>query len=499
MTQPTSYAPSTQFTDHSNANPNTPHSGTNLDTEFTSLQTTLNDILQNLVVIQRDDTKLANASVHPDAFTADSLLLMGGNWTPKGPWVTATNYAIGDAVNETDILYVCAEAHTSGTFITDLTAGKWVKLTLAAKDVPFTPAGSIAATEVQAAIEELDADVTLKASASDLAAHEAADLTAHGASAFGDSLASAADAAAVRALIGALTNPLTAKGQIIVADTGGAITVFGPGTDGNVLGYDAGTVTSFALPTPRGYLAGLSLTNNAIDLAHDIDISPGVARDSLDVDSIKLAATLTKQIDAAWAVGTNQGGLDAGAVQASTTYHVWLIKRSDTGVVDVLFSTSVSTPTMPADYDRKRRIGSVITGGSSNIIRFTHDGDYFWWDTPIVDVNVTGTGVTRVSRSMTVPLGLKIKGIFGIFLSGGVNQGNQIVLTDPDAADLDPATFSHCAHAGLAGESSLAASGTVLVATDTSSQIGTRATDTSGSLTVKVATSGYIDTRGRDD
>jgi hypothetical protein len=40
-------------------------------------------------------------------------------------WATGTAYAIGDRVVNTGVLYTCATAHTSGTFATDLGAGKW--------------------------------------------------------------------------------------------------------------------------------------------------------------------------------------------------------------------------------------------------------------------------------------------------------------------------------------------------------------------------------------
>lgn len=40
-------------------------------------------------------------------------------------WVTDTAYSIDDIVKEDDTVYRCKEAHTSGTFATDLTAEKW--------------------------------------------------------------------------------------------------------------------------------------------------------------------------------------------------------------------------------------------------------------------------------------------------------------------------------------------------------------------------------------
>ena len=41
-------------------------------------------------------------------------------------WTTATSYALDDVVTESSVAYYCVEAHTSGTFATDLADGKWV-------------------------------------------------------------------------------------------------------------------------------------------------------------------------------------------------------------------------------------------------------------------------------------------------------------------------------------------------------------------------------------
>ena len=48
--------------------------------------------------------------------------------TPSA-WATTTAYILGDAVTNSGTTYVCTEAHTSGTFATDLAAGKWYALT----------------------------------------------------------------------------------------------------------------------------------------------------------------------------------------------------------------------------------------------------------------------------------------------------------------------------------------------------------------------------------
>lgn len=54
------------------------------------------------------------------AQTAENSLL---EW--KGAWVTATAYAPSDLVETGGSTYVCIVAHTSGTFATDLSGGKW--------------------------------------------------------------------------------------------------------------------------------------------------------------------------------------------------------------------------------------------------------------------------------------------------------------------------------------------------------------------------------------
>ena len=131
-------------------------------------------------------------------------------------------------------------------------------------------------------------------------------------------------------------------------------------TVGAGLTLSAGSLTaSSSSGLPQNYITGLTLSNNATDATNDIDIAIGSARDSTNAADIVLASALVKRLDAAWAVGTNQGGLDTGSI-ANGTYHVWLIQRSDTGVEDVLFSTSATAPTMPANYDYKRRIGSIL-------------------------------------------------------------------------------------------------------------------------------------------
>lgn len=148
----------------------------------------------------------------------------------------------------------------------------------------------------------------------------------------------------------------------MLIQTGERCIVFCTGT----LFYAITASTSYSGPQLQGYYFGLGLTTNATDAANDIDIAVGsAAADVSPYYLMQLTSALTKRIDAAWAVGTNQGGLDTGSV-ANSTYYIWLIQRSDTGVVDALFSLSSTAPTMPTNYDRKRRIGSLVRASATN-------------------------------------------------------------------------------------------------------------------------------------
>ena len=173
----------------------------------------------------------------------------------------------------------------------------------------------------------------------------------------------------------------------------------------------AGARTNLGLTTGTfGFLYGLTLSNNATDATNDIDISVGTAaeQDVANPTLMTLASAITKRLDAAWAVGSGNGGLDTGSI-ANTTYHVWLIQRSDTSVVDVLFSTSATAPTMPANYDRKRRIGSIIRE-SAAIVGFKQFGKRFIRNTPkVTDSTFTAFGSSTIT--MDVPAGIQVRPI----------------------------------------------------------------------------------------
>jgi hypothetical protein len=249
---------------------------------------------------------------------------------------------------------------------------------------------------------------------------------------------------------------------------------------------------------PRGHIDGLILANNATDPAHDIDVSAGEAAEDGQNAMMRLPLGITKQIDASWAVGTNAGGLDGtesvpGTPDATTWYHVWLIRRSDTGVVDALFSESATSPTMPAGYDQKRRIGAVGTDGGANIVKFFQYGDRFYWAIPVQDVS-SSASTSRVTFTVTVPTGLEVLAVVNWFASFSPD-GPSIysIVLNPDQPDIFPSSAQF--HTATEGGSSHSGNLQMPIKTNTFAQLTHR--ESRGGV-FRLMTNGWIDPRGKN-
>jgi hypothetical protein len=207
MPAPSKYTPNTSYTSWDANNPTLKPRGVDLDADFNEIKATTDATIDRLGLLQRDDGKLGNVTVHKDALDSTVLALLIATGTPRGAWLTLTAYAVKDLVSQAGITYIAVIAHTSGVFATDLAAGKWLQIAGAtnASSLPCSPGGALVATDVQSALLELDADLT---------AHAAAVSGTHGISAFGATLTDDADAATARATLGfgtALTGSLTKR------------------------------------------------------------------------------------------------------------------------------------------------------------------------------------------------------------------------------------------------------------------------------------------------
>jgi hypothetical protein len=252
--------------------------------------------------------------------------------------------------------------------------------------------------------------------------------------------------------------------------------------------------TAFVLANPaalRSYLAGLTLSTAGSSAT--FSVAAGIAADSTNVDMLTLAASISKTTGA-WAVGTGNGALDTGAIAASTWYHVWLIKRTDTSVVDVLVSLSATAPTMPTSYTEKRRIGSMKTNGSSQWTSFVQLGDEFLWGTSVLDVNVTTLGTTATLYTLSVPTSVQVRARCRGYVTGG-STFQAVLITSPDETS-QAVNVPVGNGTGINPVASAAQYfGELQVRTNTSGQV--RAIANLASTNLTVVTYGWFDDRGK--
>lgn len=150
------------------------------------------------------------------------------------------------------------------------------------------------------------------------------------------------------------------------------------------------------------YIFGLELTRTSNTV---LAMAVGQARSQYNVNDIILstAATLNSAINGA-------GGLDSGAIAASTLYAIHVISSSTSAAdTSTLLSTSATDPVLPLNYDMFCRVGWVYTDGSSNFALGRWEGHgserTYWYDTGVSELSA-GTSATfaAVDVATSVPV-----------------------------------------------------------------------------------------------
>lgn len=233
---------------------------------------------------------------------------------------------------------------------------------------------------------------------------------------------------------------LTTRGDLLTRDASSYVRL-AIGTSGRVLRSN-GLEPEWGIElTPYMHINGLTYQNAAGDATNDVTVAIGSAMDASGAKLLVLGTSLTKRLDAAWAVGDGQGGLDTGSI-ADTDYYIWLIHRADTGVTDVLFSTSATAPTMPANYNYKRLIGWFKRASSAIVAFKTYEiaggGLEFAWVTPRRDVNLATTLTTsRRTDVLSVPSAFSVTAhIRGEASNSGT--GVAVAVVNPEETDAAP-------------------------------------------------------------
>ena len=538
MTQPVAYVPATAFNAFAPAG--FPNLGANLDTEYQALKTTTDQIRVNLAILQRDDTNLANGIVTPDSLSTATKALIGTTgWEPRGAWLTATSYAVKDVVTQSNIGYVCLTAHTSGVFATDLAAGKWAPFTTAYTTTAFG-LSMLATADAASALVLLGLTITAFAKTilddADAAAvrvtiglNNAANVLANTGVISADNLAalstdatggatgdlwpfidvSAANASKKVATTDLFKNVLanfTAKASPVLADT---LMIADSEAAGAAKIVTLTAISALVLSQvvegqkwPPGTLNGLNFSRTSTT-TYTVNTGYCVNEDGGSRYDMTFGSSMVKSLSA-WAAGTGVGSLDTGAVANNTWYHIHIIRKNSDGTLDVLLSTSATSPTMPSGYTARRRIGSIRTNGSAQIIAFSQNNDEFLWDATVLDIDVANPGTAAVTRTLTVPTGVKVNALLMAGIYNGSTGGTAAILSSLDMSDEAPMPM---ADVTLTGSHTIfgvnnAADGRWrllphVVRTNTSAQIRSRLSASGANDRLGIATRGWIDTRGK--
>lgn len=128
-------------------------------------------------------------------------------------------------------------------------------------------------------------------------------------------------------------------------------------------------------------------------------MAAGAASNSSNINDITLPALVTNTITH---VGVN--GVDIAAAVASSFYAVYVIGDStEYNATASLISLNLTTPSLPFGYDMYRRVGFVLTDGSSHVLKFWQYGNGsakdMWYDTPIATPAIT-TATTYSTQSL---------------------------------------------------------------------------------------------------
>jgi hypothetical protein len=253
---------------------------------------------------------------------------------------------------------------------------------------------------------------------------------------------------------------------------------------------------------PRGYIAGLTLSTAGA--SNVINFAVGAATDSTNANMMVLI-TAQGRNHGPWASPGSGGMLDTGALGTiNTWYHFYLIKRPDTGVVDVCMSLSATAPTLgvniPAAYTLFRRIGAGRFNASSQWVKFIQDGNVFRWDTVVSDVIAAAPGNTAVTRTLTVPTGIRVQADVAVGGQGASSDPgpgaiwlSDLALSDQVASQSGAVDFF--VYVQTTG-GTMGFMGRTSVMTNTAAQIRSRVQLSSANVTLNINTHGWTDLRG---
>lgn len=145
-----------------------------LDAELANVELSVNTLNGNLQKIQRDDDELRDYLIKPRMLSDATRALISGGWNPRGVWQPGVSYAVRDFVEHNAMCYVCALAHASNTFPTEVSF--WLGVSSVADVVALTERAETAAGQAAASAMTANNSANSAATSATNAANSAASI-----------------------------------------------------------------------------------------------------------------------------------------------------------------------------------------------------------------------------------------------------------------------------------------------------------------------------------
>lgn len=132
---------------------------TDVEAEYESIRSSVNQIISRLAELQRDDGLLRAGIVPVSAIGPDLATYIGlSSSNLRGNWTSATLYELRDIVSQGTATYMCISRHTSSLSLSnDQNEGRWVTLQAPAPTSLTIPQNSVTANEIATgAVGELE-------------------------------------------------------------------------------------------------------------------------------------------------------------------------------------------------------------------------------------------------------------------------------------------------------------------------------------------------------
>lgn len=376
MPQPTNYTPTTDFSQQeaNNASGRSTVNTAALDAEFANIETTLDQTLSNLQLIQRDDGRLDDVTVEVRCLAPDVLNVMGG-FNLTGLWTPATAYAVNDICSNGEYTYVCKTAHTSGG---SFSATNWVQFGFTSGADAAQAAANAQASAAAALVSEnnssghassASASASAAASSAASAASSASSATSSASAASSSATSASNSASAAAASAASISFPVpVASGGTGATNATGARSALGLGTAATLnVGTGANNVVqldgSGALPA----VSGVNLTNLPT-VAQIQPISASVSANNLTISASALTLDFRSVTLGSGAVTRVSGAPANLIISSGSTLGTVSGQQSDIAVLAINNAGTIELAAVNVaggvNLDEARVISTAAEGGA---------------------------------------------------------------------------------------------------------------------------------------